>query len=130
MNVEFDIIRIAMGYVVLLCVLALVSAPAFGQDTCSSVPMGFRVDCGDASTTPDSCVAKGCCWSVTTVPNEPNCYYPNEGDHQIDPQCTLDPGSRTDCGDVSTTPEGCIEKGCCWQVKIVQTHQKTKYIYF
>lgn len=110
-----------MGYLVVLCALALISAPVFGQeDTCASVPIGFRVDCGDASTTPDSCVANGCCWSVTTVPNEPNCFYPNEGDHQVDPQCVLDPGSRTDCGDASTSPEGCIEKGCCWQVRIIK----------
>ncbi|CAG2111714.1 unnamed protein product, partial [Medioppia subpectinata] len=93
------------------------SSPGPVDPKCDFI-VAARQDCGDVTTTPDSCVAKGCCWNITTVPNEPNCYYKNEGNHTVDPVCLAIPvASRTDCGDVHTTPDSCVAKGCCWEVE-------------
>ncbi|CAG2175537.1 unnamed protein product, partial [Oppiella nova] len=66
-----------MNYILIVCLLS-VSVDQLWADTCE---MGVteRKDCGDVKTTPDGCVAKGCCWNVTAVPNEPNCFYKKGG---------------------------------------------------
>ena len=105
-----------------LTLLLVVSAQVGAQD-CSAIPLPARQDCGDAKTTPDGCVAKGCCWNVTTVANEPNCFHKI----RVDNQCNVDLNARKDCGDVSTTPDSCTAKGCCWMVSSQPGHPNCFY---
>ncbi|KAI9199786.1 glyoxal oxidase N-terminus-domain-containing protein [Polychytrium aggregatum] len=48
---------------------------------CPATPVAkwYRIDCGDASTTPLGCIDSGCCWDTTALGTGPNCYTKQSG---------------------------------------------------
>ena len=92
--------------------------PAKPKLQCPTSPesIGNRVDCGSVFTTPQQCSNLGCCWSlVPSGMKGPNCYFNPRS--VIPPKCpVLAASQRMDCGTVTTTPQQCVSKGCCWSV--------------
>jgi len=65
-----------MRIFITLCALIVLAAHVQGE-ACANVANNLKTDCGDIHTTPADCVAKGCCWVVTT--GAPNCFHPVGG---------------------------------------------------
>jgi hypothetical protein len=70
-----------------LCALFAVLTPISLAANCD-VANPARKDCGDIHTTEAGCVAKGCCWRVTT--GAPNCFHPADG------EVVTNPSNKTD----------------------------------
>ena len=83
------------------------------QSSCTDIKNEDKIDCVQhESWTPESCVAKGCCYKLVT--GFPSCYYSFGNKHE--PRCAIS-GGRQDCGNADTTEIACIKSGCCWDMK-------------
>ncbi len=72
-----------------------------------------KSDCGDASITAASCVAKGCCWQPTSISNAPWCFYKVPSTSNKLESCDAN-GPKAECGFNGINQAQCETSGCCW----------------